>query len=743
MRDLVARPTRAARRVGLGIALALASLAAAQGALGAGASTFVAAGLTGPFGAVVAPDNSVWVADTNLGFCKVTGDPTPFAFGSVIPSTCLGGAVPIAPGPTLSGQPAELTTGLGTFVFLPDQGTPAAVFRATWNPPTGTFVNAQPIFLSPADNANMRPSAASTTADPTVPNQVYVVARNSTHIWRIENADGVLGSTTTTQVADVTGLRVRGVASTLVGTAPPVATVFIKDSNGISSAPILPTPPVAPLPVAVPSVFNPVGALTLAYDAANRLLYSGTGNALVPADQGIDTLEQFNTLTQVQTAAPFAPTPAFPGLLAFTAVHGLGIYPPGSAHPGGVLVLDDPGAVFGNAAGLGRMFLVNKPVAHSGPPLNPATGLPSPDPAFTNSATPQFVIGGDPGAQCRIGTLAGVTLTGPVPCAGTFTAPALANGTYALAVQVPTGLFEPRVFTVNTIPPAPAAITSPPQGGLTNGAPLVAFSAAAGTTASCSDGAGRVASPCTSGSTPFTYTDGPKRLQVTLTDPAGNTMTSAVSFQVDATAPTVTFDGPAGGAAVKVSPVLVGWHASEGNVRFGCAVDSVNIGAIGSCSSPLTLGGLAPGAHTVRVQGRDLVGNVGAVATLSFSVPGPKVVGRLRLTGLRIGPKLKLSQVRKTGIPLLLGLPAGTRFIHIRLLRVIPPKASDQTLAARLQFVIKTDRKPTRAGVYSVSLLSPLVRRAFRTGTYQIEVTPGTSPSTLGVRSIKRFQVVP
>ena len=110
--------------------------------------------------------------------------------------------------------------------------------------------------------------------------------------------------------------------------------------------------------------------------------------------------------------------------------------------------------------------------------------------------------------------------------------------------------------------------------------------------------------------------------------------------------------------------------------------------------------------------------------------------------GLRIGPKLKIKKVRRSGIPLLLQLNQGTRFLHISLFRVIPPKKNSQTLAGRLQFVIKTDRKPRAAGLYSVSLLSPLVRRAFRTGTYQIEVTPGTNPSTLGVRSIKRFQVV-
>src|SRR6185295_3879197 len=107
------------------------------------------------------------------------------------------------------------------------------------------------------------------------------------------------------------------------------------------------------------------------------------------------------------------------------------------------------------------------------------------------------------------------------------------------------------------------------------------------------------------------------------------------------------------GSLVRTSPILVGWHASEGAVQFGCSVDSPAIGGFGSCGSPLNLR-LGAGAHTIRVQGRDQVGNVGPVAALGFTVGAPPSTPRLRLAGLRIGPKLKIKKVRKGGIALLL-----------------------------------------------------------------------------------------
>src|SRR5262249_56189534 len=101
-----------------------------------------------------------------------------------------------------------------------------------------------------------------------------------------------------------------------------------------------------------------------------------------------------------------------------------------------------------------------------------------------NSRAPRCSIGGDAGITCTLRTIAGALVTGPVSCpaGGTFTAPALATGTtYSLAVQAPGGLVEPRVFTVNFTPPTPPAITSPPNGGLAHGAPLLALSGPART----------------------------------------------------------------------------------------------------------------------------------------------------------------------------------------------------------------------------------------------------------------------
>src|SRR5262245_10310258 len=387
MRYLAARPARAARGMGLGIALALAALAMAQAAFGAGASQQAADLAAGPNGTLVDPNGRTWVSDAVSGFCRVT-EPTAFAFGAIEPGTCVAG-------PGTAGQAALLHQGANFFAFIPDAAAQSSnVFRSQWNPLTGLFGGATLIPIPPdVAGQNVRPQAAS--PDPAGADQVYVVGFNSAFLQRINAASTALP--TVEHVANITGPRPRGVAATQLGPTNAL-TVYVSTGAGVENVAIPAVVP--PLPPTAPAAFNPAAARALAYDALNHVLYAGTNAAAAPADAGIDFVQALNTTGGDGGGVLFSSFPAFPGFTAFTAIGGLRVA------KGGAVVAADPGGIAGGATGLARTLVVGPPVAHSGPPVNPATGLTSPNTAFINSPTPRFSIGGDAGITCTLRTIA-------------------------------------------------------------------------------------------------------------------------------------------------------------------------------------------------------------------------------------------------------------------------------------------------------------------------------------------------
>ena len=135
---------------------------------------------------------------------------------------------------------------------------------------------------------------------------------------------------------------------------------------------------------------------------------------------------------------------------------------------------------------------------------------------------------------------------------------------------------------------------------------------------------------CGSSYTAPGLSDGVHRLSALAVDWAGNPSATSYgapngketkpnfdywTFKVDATGPKVTiYDAPIG--TVGTGTGDVSFLANE-PATFECKLDA---GAWASCTSPAPFSGLSDGGHTFSVRGTDLFGNLGAVATASWTV---------------------------------------------------------------------------------------------------------------------------
>jgi hypothetical protein len=118
------------------------------------------------------------------------------------------------------------------------------------------------------------------------------------------------------------------------------------------------------------------------------------------------------------------------------------------------------------------------------------------------------------------------------------------------------------------------------------------------------------------------------------------------TFTVDTVGPTISFtSGPAEGSSTTATSVSLGFSANE-TATFQCKVDG---GSFSSCSSPLTASGLAVGSHTIQIQGTDTVGNVGPIASRSFTVQASPPAGPTgqRAAALKKCKKKKSAKARK------------------------------------------------------------------------------------------------
>src|SRR5581483_7809424 len=302
-------------------------------------------------------------------------------------------------------------------------------------------------------------------------------------------------------------------------------------------------------------------------------------------------------------------------------------------------------------------------------PAAPALTAPA-DAALTNDNTPTFTWAAAADADndtltytLQVATDAAFNnLVSLTPGAGNLSAltytptSTLADGTYYWRVRaaddLTSGAFSaPRQFTVDTAPPATTSISrsdaSPTKASTLHW--TVAFSksvtgvdasdfalAASGPTgASISNVSG-------SGST-YTVTasagtgDGTLGLNLfdddSIIDAAGNPLggtgagngnVTGQAYTIDRTDPTVTFDStPA--ALTNSAPADFTFHAADPTVNgvasgvasLQCSLDGA---AFGACTSPLHLGALADGGHTLDVRATDVAGNQGQSTSFTWTV---------------------------------------------------------------------------------------------------------------------------
>ncbi|MFP4440668.1 MAG: Ig-like domain-containing protein [Chloroflexaceae bacterium] len=201
-----------------------------------------------------------------------------------------------------------------------------------------------------------------------------------------------------------------------------------------------------------------------------------------------------------------------------------------------------------------------------------------------------------------------------------------------------------RSIRIDTTPPAPPIVTSPPEGAqLNTGTPTFSGTATGedgGTVTVAQNGTVL----CTAGVSAGTWScvsaplsDGDQNLTITVEDVAGNLSSPADhNITIDTTAPA---DPP-----TVISPADGDWLATARPTFTGSATDAegglvtVKHGAVTLCSAPVSAGNwscqatsaLADGAYNLTFTLSDAVGNVGPNASLGINIdttaPAPPVV---------------------------------------------------------------------------------------------------------------------
>ncbi len=220
----------------------------------------------------------------------------------------------------------------------------------------------------------------------------------------------------------------------------------------------------------------------------------------------------------------------------------------------------------------------------------------------------------------------------PCPAGGTFTG--LSQGSHTVQARSVIGVaVDPTpasvTFFVDTV--APTTTLTPPTTPRASSTVALAFSAAD------TGGSGidvvqcRLDSaapgawvPCAT-PTSQTYTnltDGTHTFDVRGVDEAGNVDATpeSATVVVDTTGPAVAFSAQPAASTTSTSATLA--FSSADAASFQCQLDTA---AFAACTSPVSLTGLALGAHTFSVRGTDALGNVGAANAASWTIVAPPV----------------------------------------------------------------------------------------------------------------------
>lgn len=219
---------------------------------------------------------------------------------------------------------------------------------------------------------------------------------------------------------------------------------------------------------------------------------------------------------------------------------------------------------------------------------------------------------------------------------------------------------------------------------------------------------------------------------------SGNQTTSLTS---DATGIKYTLDGnaptPDFGADYTGVPITL----SQGGVRVlraRVADANDNVTTLG----PLSYDIQNPPA-TNDTGGTQTAGGTAGTATGSTTPPagltgaftGSSILGlaRLRPGVVSVASKARLRTVRRFGLGLKVGLPAGATLMQVRIARRINGRdRAVQTVTVPV----------TKAGTLVTRLAAPKLRAKFRPGTYVLRIATGRSASTLGAAVIKKVRIV-
>ncbi len=239
----------------------------------------------------------------------------------------------------------------------------------------------------------------------------------------------------------------------------------------------------------------------------------------------------------------------------------------------------------------------------------PETAIDSGPSGLTNDATPEFAFSSEAGAsfECSLDAAAfaacGSPLTQrlPSPTASTrFAVRAVDAAGNADATPAS------RSFSVDTLEPE-TTITVAPDELTGDDTPTFALSSGEdGATFECRVDADPFAA-CSSPHTTAALADGAHTFEARATDAAGNTDATPASraFTVDTAAPETAIDsGPS--SLTSSTTATISFSSTEAG-SFECALDA---GSFASCTSPVSLNGLADGAHTFLVRASDAAGNV-------------------------------------------------------------------------------------------------------------------------------------
>jgi|GEM_PF-2948394 len=231
--------------------------------------------------------------------------------------------------------------------------------------------------------------------------------------------------------------------------------------------------------------------------------------------------------------------------------------------------------------------------------------------AFGGSASSSFAY--------SVPTVLGYT---PTPSSGNASRPATGNTQVLITFSAPADHTPPVV-----------TISSPTSGSTTGTAGTILYSTDDAVSAICTlDGAPYA---CTiSGSVGFSgLSNSSHTFAIDAPDSAGNHGTASVTWNVDAIGPTVSITSPTTGEIT--TPTTTATYTTGDATSVSCKLD----GSLTSCnlSGAVLLSGLSGGSHTFTVQGTDSYGNLGNIASVTWSVIFDQTITFAALAGKTYG----------------------------------------------------------------------------------------------------------